>query len=114
MEIVPLTNDGSTGARLVEMLADNWVVALVADRDLGGRGVECEMFGRIRRFWRLRRIRWVWWFRRIWWLRWVRRLRRFGWIVDGCWNNRGLQRHLLQLRHLYRQHGNLPTVLLDQ
>jgi KDO2-lipid IV(A) lauroyltransferase len=49
MEIVPLTEDGSAGLQLVRMLADNYVVALVADRDLGGKGVECEMFGRIRR-----------------------------------------------------------------
>ncbi len=49
MEIVPLTEDRSSGLRLAQMLADNYVVALVADRDLGGRGVECEMFGRIRR-----------------------------------------------------------------
>jgi KDO2-lipid IV(A) lauroyltransferase len=49
MEIVPLTEDGSAGLQLAQMLADNYLVALVADRDLGGRGVECEMFGRIRR-----------------------------------------------------------------
>ncbi|HXJ63645.1 MAG TPA: phosphatidylinositol mannoside acyltransferase [Actinomycetota bacterium] len=49
MEIVPVTDDRSAGMQLVQMLADNYVVALVADRDLGGRGVECEMFGRIRR-----------------------------------------------------------------
>lgn len=49
MEIVPLTEDRSAGIRLAQMLADNYVVALVADRDLGGRGVECEMFGRVRR-----------------------------------------------------------------
>ncbi|HEY7280736.1 MAG TPA: phosphatidylinositol mannoside acyltransferase [Actinomycetota bacterium] len=49
MEIVPLTEDGSAGVQLAQLLADNYVVALVADRDLGGRGVECEMFGRIRR-----------------------------------------------------------------
>jgi KDO2-lipid IV(A) lauroyltransferase len=49
MEIVPLTEDRSAGLQLAQLLADNYVVALVADRDLGGRGVECEMFGRIRR-----------------------------------------------------------------
>jgi KDO2-lipid IV(A) lauroyltransferase len=49
MEIVPLTEDGSAGFQLTQMLADNYVVALVADRDLGGRGVACDMFGRIRR-----------------------------------------------------------------
>jgi lauroyl/myristoyl acyltransferase len=35
--------------RLAGLLADNWVVALVADRDLSGRGVEVEMFGATRR-----------------------------------------------------------------
>jgi KDO2-lipid IV(A) lauroyltransferase len=49
LEIVPLTGDRSAGIQLAQMLADNYVVALVADRDLGGRGVACEMFGRIRR-----------------------------------------------------------------
>jgi KDO2-lipid IV(A) lauroyltransferase len=49
MEIVPLTEDRAAGLQLARMLADNYVVALVADRDLGGRGVECDMFGRIRR-----------------------------------------------------------------
>jgi KDO2-lipid IV(A) lauroyltransferase len=49
MEIVPLSEDRSAGLRLTQMLADNYVVALVADRDLGGRGVACDMFGRIRR-----------------------------------------------------------------
>jgi lauroyl/myristoyl acyltransferase len=49
MEIVPVSEDRSAGIQLAQMLADNYVVALVADRDLGGRGVECEMFGRIRR-----------------------------------------------------------------
>jgi len=49
LEIVPVSEDRSAGLQLAQMLADNYVVALVADRDLGGRGVECEMFGRIRR-----------------------------------------------------------------
>jgi lauroyl/myristoyl acyltransferase len=49
MEIVPLTEDRSAGLRLAQMLADNYVVALVADRDLGGKGVPCDMFGGIRR-----------------------------------------------------------------
>jgi phosphatidylinositol dimannoside acyltransferase len=48
MEIVPLSEDRSAGLKLARMLADNYVVALVADRDLGGRGVPCNMFGRIR------------------------------------------------------------------
>src|SRR6185503_1418079 len=34
--------------QLTELLADNWVVALVADRALGGRGVKVEMFGSTR------------------------------------------------------------------
>ncbi len=49
MEIVPLTEDRSAGIKLAQMLADNYVVTLVADRDLGGRGVDCEMFGRTRK-----------------------------------------------------------------
>lgn len=49
MRIVPLTSDRRAGLELAALLADNWVVALVADRDLTGRGVEVEMFGRRRR-----------------------------------------------------------------
>src|SRR6266508_2034658 len=49
MEILPLTEDRSAGIQLAQMLADNYVVKLVADRDLGGRGVDCEMFGRTRK-----------------------------------------------------------------
>jgi len=49
VEIVPLTEDRQAGAILAQMLAENWIVALVADRDLSGRGVEVEMFGRTRR-----------------------------------------------------------------
>jgi phosphatidylinositol dimannoside acyltransferase len=49
MRIVPLTAEGSTGIELATLLADNWLVALVADRDLGGRGVDVEMFGATRR-----------------------------------------------------------------
>ena len=45
MRIVPLAKNGNVGAQLKQLLADNWVVALVADRDLSGRGVEVEMFG---------------------------------------------------------------------
>jgi KDO2-lipid IV(A) lauroyltransferase len=48
MRILPLSGNG-VGSRLTELLADNWIVALVADRDLSGRGVEVEMFGRPRR-----------------------------------------------------------------
>ena len=48
MEIVALSGQG-VGRRLGEALAANRVVALVADRDLSGRGVQVEMFGRRRR-----------------------------------------------------------------
>jgi KDO2-lipid IV(A) lauroyltransferase len=49
MRIIPLTRDGHVGQQLKQLLAENWVVALVADRDLAGRGVEVEMFGERRR-----------------------------------------------------------------
>ncbi len=45
MRIVPLTRNGRVGDRLKQLLSENWLVALVADRDLTGRGVEVEMFG---------------------------------------------------------------------
>ncbi len=48
MKILPLSANG-VGQRLAALLADNWIVALVADRDLTGRGVEVEMFGAPRR-----------------------------------------------------------------
>ena len=49
MEILGLSGDGRVGRRLGRRLGENRVVALVADRDLGGRGMEVEMFGRVRR-----------------------------------------------------------------
>jgi KDO2-lipid IV(A) lauroyltransferase len=49
IRIVPLTKDGHVGQQLKQLLAENWIVALVADRDLTGRGVEVEMFGATRR-----------------------------------------------------------------
>ncbi|MFN2544954.1 MAG: phosphatidylinositol mannoside acyltransferase [Actinomycetota bacterium] len=49
MKIVPLDNTARVGPQLVQLLADNWVLALVADRDLTGRGVEVDMFGAPRR-----------------------------------------------------------------
>ena len=49
MRIIPLAKDGHVGQRLKQLLSENWVVALVADRDLAGRGVEVEMFGAPRR-----------------------------------------------------------------
>jgi lauroyl/myristoyl acyltransferase len=49
MRIVPLTADRRAGIELATLLADNWLVALVADRDLSGRGVDVEMFGATRK-----------------------------------------------------------------
>ena len=49
MRIVPLSKNGHVGQQLKHLLGQNWVVALVADRDLTGRGVEVEMFGAARR-----------------------------------------------------------------
>lgn len=46
--VVPLTGNG-VGRRLAGYLQDNRIVALVADRDLAGRGIEVEMFGGKRR-----------------------------------------------------------------
>lgn len=45
LKIIPLTKDGHVGQQLGALLGQNWIVALVADRDLTGRGVEVEMFG---------------------------------------------------------------------
>ena len=49
MRIVPLSEGTNVGTQLAGLLKDNWVVALVADRDLSGRGIEVEMFGASRR-----------------------------------------------------------------
>jgi phosphatidylinositol dimannoside acyltransferase len=49
MKIIPLTRGGHVGQQLGALLGQNWIVALVADRDLTGRGVEVEMFGAPRR-----------------------------------------------------------------
>ena len=43
------TKDGHVGQQLKQRLSENWMVALVADRDLTGRGIEVEMFGATRR-----------------------------------------------------------------
>jgi phosphatidylinositol dimannoside acyltransferase len=45
MKIIAL--DGSTriGPQLMELLSDNWILTLLSDRDLTGRGVDVEMFG---------------------------------------------------------------------
>jgi KDO2-lipid IV(A) lauroyltransferase len=49
MEPIGLTEGGHVGQKLASALAANKIVALVADRDLTGRGVEVEMFGRTRK-----------------------------------------------------------------
>ena len=46
MRIVPLTREANVARELAKLLQENWLVALLADRDLSGRGVEVEMFGR--------------------------------------------------------------------
>ncbi|HEX2031541.1 MAG TPA: phosphatidylinositol mannoside acyltransferase [Actinomycetota bacterium] len=47
--IVPLHDTTSVGQELARLLAENEVIALVADRNLKGTGVEVEMFGATRR-----------------------------------------------------------------
>jgi lauroyl/myristoyl acyltransferase len=49
MGIVPLSGTAKVGTKLVELLSNNQIITLVADRDLTGRGVEVEMFGAPRR-----------------------------------------------------------------
>jgi len=49
LEIIVLEKGARVTACLAERLAQNWLVGLVADRDLSGRGIEAEMFGGIRR-----------------------------------------------------------------
>jgi len=49
MRVIPLEAGANVGQQLARLLADNWIIALVADRDLSGRGVEVEMFGATRR-----------------------------------------------------------------
>jgi phosphatidylinositol dimannoside acyltransferase len=49
MEILGLSQDSQVGRTLARRLGENRVVALVADRDLTGRGVEVSMFGALRR-----------------------------------------------------------------
>ena len=48
MDIIDLASD-HVGRQLSQRLEQNRIVALVADRDLSGGGVEVEMFGRTRR-----------------------------------------------------------------
>ncbi len=47
--IVPLFDDRGVADELVKLIGENEVIALVADRDIKGRGVEVEMFGEKRR-----------------------------------------------------------------
>jgi phosphatidylinositol dimannoside acyltransferase len=49
MGIVPMSSSARTGAKLLELLAENQIITLVADRDLSGRGVDVDMFGAPRR-----------------------------------------------------------------
>jgi phosphatidylinositol dimannoside acyltransferase len=49
MQIVALSPGSRVGRRLTSLLGERAVVALVADRDLTGRGIEVEMFGAPRR-----------------------------------------------------------------
>lgn len=46
INIVPLERDGDAAGRCLERLGKGELVALVADRDLSGGGVEVAMFGR--------------------------------------------------------------------
>jgi phosphatidylinositol dimannoside acyltransferase len=48
MDIIGLA-DAKVGQQLAQRLGENRIVALVADRDLTGRGVEVTMFGKARR-----------------------------------------------------------------
>ena len=48
MQVLGLSSEG-VGQKLQQAIASNRLIALVADRDLTGRGVEVEMFGRTRR-----------------------------------------------------------------
>jgi KDO2-lipid IV(A) lauroyltransferase len=45
MGIVPLEDDRAVADELIRLTGENVLIALVADRDLKGRGVEVEMFG---------------------------------------------------------------------
>jgi lauroyl/myristoyl acyltransferase len=49
MDVVALGGGGSTAGRLSSALKRNRVLALVADRDLTGNGLDVEMFGRKRK-----------------------------------------------------------------
>jgi KDO2-lipid IV(A) lauroyltransferase len=45
MRVIGLSGTGHVGTQLKTLLSQNWMIALVSDRDLTGRGVEVEMFG---------------------------------------------------------------------
>jgi lauroyl/myristoyl acyltransferase len=49
MDVVALTQGGRVAQQLVRALSENRLVALVADRDLTGNGIDIEMFGRARK-----------------------------------------------------------------
>jgi phosphatidylinositol dimannoside acyltransferase len=49
MGIVPLSTTARAGSKLVQLLGENQIITLVADRDLTGRGVVVDMFGAPRR-----------------------------------------------------------------
>jgi len=49
MGIVPLSSAANVGAKLLQLLGENEILTLVADRDLTGRGVVVDMFGAPRR-----------------------------------------------------------------
>lgn len=50
LEIVPLSAEAHVGQRLATALAANKAIALLADRDLNGRGTKVDLFGRPHRF----------------------------------------------------------------
>lgn len=45
IEVIPL--DATAGAEVTRALAENRLVCLLADRDLGGNGIEVELFGEV-------------------------------------------------------------------
>ena len=49
MNIVPFSGGRKAAEQLLPLIANNEVIALVSDRDLGGRGVDVEMFGATRK-----------------------------------------------------------------
>ncbi|MEX0992038.1 MAG: phosphatidylinositol mannoside acyltransferase [Actinomycetota bacterium] len=49
MKVIPLVKGSGVGRQLADHLKDNYIVCLVADRDLSGSGIEVEMFGATRR-----------------------------------------------------------------